>query len=124
MITGSINNGRRLSLLVRRFMCLLKNKQNEITNAVPYIKKHNKKMVTIVDDLDSLCLQEPIFKDVKYYLSGDVTERVCFFLLFTCLNVVFLLFMVAYKCYFYCSCRSYNFCSRAAPKTQSIYPTM
>ncbi|CAH2052400.1 unnamed protein product, partial [Iphiclides podalirius] len=33
-------------------------------------------MVTIVDDLDSLSLQEPIFKDVKYYLSGDVSERI------------------------------------------------
>ncbi|KAF9824426.1 hypothetical protein SFRURICE_019671 [Spodoptera frugiperda] len=32
-------------------------------------------MVTIVDDLDSLTLQEPIFKDVKYYVSGDVSER-------------------------------------------------
>lgn len=35
-------------------------------------------MVTIVDDLDSLTLQEPIFKDVKYYVSGDVSERVSF----------------------------------------------
>ncbi|XP_034827605.1 PAX-interacting protein 1 isoform X2 [Maniola hyperantus] len=33
-------------------------------------------MVTIVDDLDSLSLQEPVFKDVKYYLSGDVSERI------------------------------------------------
>lgn len=33
-------------------------------------------MVTIVDDLDSLTLQEPVFKDVKYYLSGDVSERI------------------------------------------------
>ncbi|XP_049699175.2 PAX-interacting protein 1 isoform X1 [Helicoverpa armigera] len=33
-------------------------------------------MVTIVDDLDSLTLQEPIFKDVKYYVSGDVSERI------------------------------------------------
>ncbi|XP_072934281.1 uncharacterized protein Ptip [Epargyreus clarus] len=33
-------------------------------------------MVTIVDDLDSLTLQEQIFKDVKYYISGDVSERI------------------------------------------------
>ncbi|CAH0713668.1 unnamed protein product, partial [Brenthis ino] len=33
-------------------------------------------MVTIVDDLGSLTLQEPVFKDVKYYLSGDVSERI------------------------------------------------
>ncbi|KAI5634191.1 twin BRCT domain-containing protein [Phthorimaea operculella] len=33
-------------------------------------------MVTIVDDLESLSLQEPIFKDVKYYLSGDVSEKI------------------------------------------------
>ncbi|XP_059049023.1 PAX-interacting protein 1 isoform X3 [Achroia grisella] len=33
-------------------------------------------MVTIVDDLDSLSLNEQIFKDVKYYLSGDVSERI------------------------------------------------
>lgn len=39
-------------------------------------------MVTIVDDLDSLSLQEPVFKDVKYYLSGDVSERVCFWHVF------------------------------------------
>ncbi|CAF4800475.1 unnamed protein product [Pieris macdunnoughi] len=32
-------------------------------------------MVTIVDDLDFLTVQEAIFKDVKYYLSGDVSER-------------------------------------------------
>lgn len=35
-------------------------------------------MVTIVDNLDSLSLQEPIFQDVKYYISGDVCEKVCF----------------------------------------------
>lgn len=34
------------------------------------------KMVTIVDDFDSLILQEPIFKDVRYYISGDVSEKV------------------------------------------------
>lgn len=38
-------------------------------------------MVTIVDDLDSLTLQELIFKDIKYYVSGDVSERVCFVLI-------------------------------------------
>lgn len=39
-------------------------------------------MVTIVDDLDSLTLQEPLFKDVKYYQSGDVSERVCVLFVF------------------------------------------
>lgn len=49
-------------------------------------------MVTIVDDLDSLNLQEPIFKDVKYYLSGDVSERVCFH--------VILLFSICLRAFF------------------------
>ncbi|VVC95304.1 PAX-interacting protein 1-like [Leptidea sinapis] len=33
-------------------------------------------MVTIVDDLESLTVQGAIFKDVKYYLSGDVSEKI------------------------------------------------
>lgn len=44
-------------------------------------------MVTIIDDIDTLSLQEPIFKDVKYYLSGDVSERVCFIFRLNSINV-------------------------------------
>lgn len=36
-------------------------------------------MVTISDDLDFLTVQEPLFKDVKYYVSGDVSDKVCFY---------------------------------------------
>ncbi|XP_049879370.1 PAX-interacting protein 1 isoform X2 [Pectinophora gossypiella] len=33
-------------------------------------------MVTLADDIETLSLQEPIFKDVKYYISGDVSEKI------------------------------------------------
>lgn len=35
-------------------------------------------MGTLTAGLDSLTLHEPIFKDVKYYLSGEVPEKVTY----------------------------------------------
>ena len=81
-------------------------------------------MVTIVDDLDSLTLQEPIFKDVKYYVSGDVSERVSF-----CIQYfsVLRLCVVISRQYNEESCLNYRLCSYFSPverRVQNISLTM